>query len=179
MDDLLTILLVVGWMVLGIYQNSRKQKKRAEAKRQAAERERQRNSPPSGPVYQTTRPQENRPQKPPSWRKQKISLQEPNLEEVLGELLGMPAKPKPVAKPRESKPVETAKAEPYSPLAYTPLIEQINKPQYESIEFREEHKTPGYHIQDTGNVQWTHPELEGFDLRKAVIYSAILNRPYS
>lgn len=73
MDDLLTILLVVGWMVLGIYQNSRKQKKRAEAKRQAAERERQRNSPPSGPVYQTTRPQENRPQKPPSWRKQKIS----------------------------------------------------------------------------------------------------------
>ncbi|MDK2909848.1 MAG: hypothetical protein PWR20_1415 [Bacteroidales bacterium] len=178
MDDLLTILLVVGWMVLGIYQNSRKQKKRAETKRQAAERERQRSSPQSGPVYPSTRPQENRPQKPLIEETENFP-QEPNLEEVLGELLGMPAKPKPVAKPREPKPVETVKAEPYSPLAYTPLVEQINKPQYESIEFREEHQTPGYHIQDAENVQWSHPELEGFDLRKAVIYSAILNRPYS
>lgn len=178
MDDLLTILLVVGWMVLGIYQNSRKQKKRAQAKRQAADREEKRSNPQSGPVYQTTKSQENRPQKPFIEEAEDFP-QEPNLEEVLGELLGMPAKPKPVVKTLESKPVEGTKAEPYSPLAYTPLIEQINKPQYESIEFREEHKTPGYLIEDGRNVQWTHPDLEEFDLRKAVIYSAILNRPYS
>jgi hypothetical protein len=177
MDDLLTILLVVGWMALGIYQNSRKQKKIKEAKRQAAEREAYA-PPPPRPVAQKAPPVEKpAPQPmPETWEE---LPPEPNLEDVLGELLGMPTKPKPVVKTPVSKPAQPLKAEPYSPLAYTPLIDQINKPQYESIEFREEHKTPGYQIEDSAHERWNYPGFDGFDLRQAVIYSAILNRPYS
>ncbi len=180
MDDLLTILLVVGWMALGIYQNSRKQKRMKEARRQAAEKETATRTQPR-PMTQSARPVEKPTPKPVAAERDQLPG-EPDLEDILGELLGMPAKPKPTVEPPVSQPIKPAqplKAESYSPLAYTPLIDQIKKPQYESIEFREEHKTPGYQIEDSMDERWSHPALEGFDLRQAVIYSAILNRPYT
>ncbi|MGC8865781.1 MAG: hypothetical protein ACP5O2_08680 [Bacteroidales bacterium] len=182
MDDLLTILLVVGWIVLGIFQNSRKQKKIKEARRQATMREEANKSPKRDWETSPQRPPEHVPAPVPEMKE--ITMEEPDLEDVLGELLGMPSKPKPLPRPQPAAkspvngPAGPMKTEPYSPLAYTPLIEQINKPQYESIEFREEHMTPGYHIDSHEPEPWSHPLLQGFDPRQAVIYSAILHRPY-
>lgn len=182
MDDLLTILLVVGWIMLGIYQNSRKQKKLKEARRQATMREEpvrpaQRDMAGSPPRTEKQVP-------PPVQEMKEATIEEPDLEDVIGELLGLPTQPK--AKPQPQSTAETpvkrptgpVSAEPYSPLAYTPLIEQINKPQYESIEFREEHMTPGYNIDNQEHEHWSHPLLHDFDPRQAIIYSAILHRPY-
>lgn len=184
MDDLLTILLVVGWLILGIYQNSRKQKKLKEARRQAAMREEVGRTPERDKVG---RPQgrEKTVAPPPVPEMKETPVDEPDIEDVLGELLGLPTQPKPKPQPQPvtstsvSQPPSPVKAEPYSPLAYTPLIEQINKPQYESIEFREEHMTPGYNIDNQEPEHWTHPLLHDFDLRQAIVYSAILHRPYT
>lgn len=178
MDDLLTILLVVGWVVLGLYQNSRKQKKMKEAKRQVASQREMQSRSEGRPNDQKPRPYEKpRPHREADTYEE--LPEEPKMEDILGELLGMPAKPRPVTRKTVSQPTQPPKAEPYSPLAYTPLIDQINKPQYESIEFREEHKTPGYQIEDSTHRNWRHPLVDELDLRQAVIYSAILHRPYT
>mgnify|MGYP000860885655 CR=1 FL=1 len=157
MDDVLYLILVAVWVAFGFYQNARKQKKKAGTVPKTQ---------PSGKPVFTPQPEK-----------------ESDLEDVLGEILGIP-KPEPVRPVTETvqpSPAHTMKYEPIesSPgMRTVPLMDQIKKPRYESIEFVELAELKGVSSMQDSGTGTSNPSI-AFSLRHAVIYSAILNRPYA
>jgi len=153
MDDILYIVLVVLWVAFGLFQNARKQQKKKA------------NTPPPQPG-RTPQTHQSRPEYIPR------PTPQPDFEDVLGELLGLP-KETPDRRPAY-EPVKQAEAG--SPMQYSQLIDQIRKPAYASIEF----DSPGAQYSTKAGMEdeATEPFPQDFDLRQAVIYAAILQKPY-
>lgn len=155
MDDLLYIVLVVLWVAFGLYQNARKQQKKKTTHSP---------QPSSGHSPQTQQPKPDYIPRP---------VPQPDFEDVLGELLGLPKE-----EPRSQPVYEPVRqAEPQSPLQYKNLVDQIKRPKYESIEF-DNRQAGNYKIQNHADDEMNELVFQDFDLRQAVVYAAILQRPY-
>lgn len=152
MEDLIILLLFVAWIGYTFYKESEKQKKIREAKTATK---------PLGEPMQS----ENKNFVP--------QMEDTEFEtEVLSQ--GSSDDFRPIM---EKYSPEKVSAEHASPLEYIPLIDQINRPDFTSIEYNSKNiSIPQENIEQPIEED-TFSEFS-FDLKQAVIYSAILQRPY-
>lgn len=150
MDDLLYILIGIIWLVLGIYRNNQKNKSKG--------------SKLPSPSQKTISPTSNNPKTK-------------TVKEIFDDFFPDPETPK-EEKPFNYEDIEsTEEAVPqlYTIKSYS-LENEENVNQYKrEIEGRlNEEKTS-----DSEENREVNEEIEGFEARKAIIYSAIIQRPYN
>lgn len=176
MEDIIYIIIGVGWIIFAIYNSQRKLKKKQERARQQTKTRKQQ--------YDSIQPKEK-----PRSEFDKF------FEEISGKTIWQ--EPEAEQAPAEKKPPQKERTSPYYSSAeyfqseddITENASDLSKKYYKSAkqeleekyeikkkEIGEEHK-PVYIGKELDRDQQEDQTID-FDLRQAVIYSEILNRPY-
>ena len=151
MEDLIVLLIFIAWIGYTFYKESKKHKKTV-------------GKPPTLPV-----------DIPEQADKRRINPQMEEFDYDTDFEGGIP-----VTEAKENVIMaspEVSRAETSSPIQFIPLINQIHRPDFESIEYVRDEQTKIHELMKEQPEDEASKEFS-FYLRQAVIYSCILHRPY-
>jgi len=150
MEELIYLAIVVGWFLLNAYKKSQEGKR----KRQAESGSETFDDAKREPAV--------------------------DMEQVLRELMGIPSDPEPEPEPvRVPEPVKESPRPKMRPTALSQPAQRIARPTAENAAKAASDARSARRAARAQQAETVAETIAGFDLRQAVIYNAVLQRPYS